>query len=89
MYVTAHRAGSESWSCCNHFTLAGLEDPEDAKISAFGAMGMFLVTLVLSILGIFYDNMFASKGDVEASSEIDAEGYVLNTGDVADYGTKY
>jgi len=71
------------------FYIGGLEDPEDAKISAFGAMGMFLVTLVLSLLGIFYDNTFANKGEAEASSENESEGYVLNTGDAADYGTKY
>ena len=71
------------------FYIAGLEDPEDAKISAFGAMGMFLVTLVLSVLGLVYSSVVGPKSDVEVSSEMEAEGYVLNTGDAADYGTKY
>lgn len=71
------------------FYIGGLEDPEDAKISAFGAMGMFLVTLVLSLVGIFYDNNFGKSSETVATTEIEAEGYVLNTGDAADYGTKY
>jgi hypothetical protein len=77
------------------FYIAGLEDPEEAKISAFGAMGVFLVTLVLSLLGIVYSSVVgSSKSDgAEAaaafSSEMEAEGYVLNTGDAIDYGTKY
>lgn len=71
------------------FYIGGLEDPEDAKISAFGAMGMFLATLVLSLIGIFYDNTCGSKKEAAATAEIESEGYVLNTGDAADYGTKY
>ena len=70
------------------FYIGGLEDPEDAKISAFGAMGIFLVTLVLSIVGIFYDNTFGKKDDADASDAV-AEGYTLNTGDVPEYGSQY
>ena len=43
------------------FYIAGLEDPEEAKISAFGAMGVFLVTLVLSLLGIVYSSVVGSS----------------------------
>jgi hypothetical protein len=76
------------------FYIAGLEDPEEAKISAFGAMGVFLVTLVLSLLGIVYSSVVGSSksngADAAAfSSEMEAEGYVLNTVDAIDYGTKY
>jgi hypothetical protein len=74
------------------FYIAGLEDPEEAKISAFGAMGVFLVTLVLSLLGIVYSSVVGSSksdGAEAAASEMEAEGYVLNTGDAIDYGTKY
>jgi hypothetical protein len=75
------------------FYIAGLEDPEEAKISAFGAMGVFLVTLVLSLLGIVYSSVVGgsskSDGEASSSSDMEAEGYVLNTGDAVDYGTKY
>lgn len=74
------------------FYIGGLEDPEDAKISAFGAMGMSLVTLVLSLIGIFYDNTIGKKSEQVASATENnesAEGYVLNAADGPDYGTKY
>lgn len=73
------------------FYIGGLEDPEDAKISAFGAMGLFLVTLVLSVLGIFYDNHFGKSSETEAAytDNVSAECYVLNTGVVTEYGTQY
>lgn len=73
------------------FYIGGLEDPEDAKISAFGAMGMFLVTLVLSLIGIFYDNTIGKKSQEVASAteNNESEGYVLNAADGPDYGTKY
>jgi hypothetical protein len=67
------------------FFIAGLDDPQLAKESAFGAMTMFAVTFVLSILGIFYDNNFKKTGMEETEHE--AEGYVLNTGEAMGYGT--
>ena len=38
------------------FFIAGIEDAEEAKVSAFGASGMFAFTFVASILGIWYDS---------------------------------
>lgn len=67
------------------FFISGIDDPELAKESAFGAMTMFIVTFVLSIVGIFYDNNF-KKSHTEESENM-AEGYVLNTGDAMVYGT--
>ena len=66
------------------FFVGGLDDPEAAKNSAFGAMGMFLVTFFASIFGIYYDS--DRKAD---SIEETPEGYgqQLNVpGSATDYG---
>jgi hypothetical protein len=63
------------------FFIGGIEDSEKARDSAFGAMGMFLVTFVLSIVGIWYDGQY--KVDPTA-----AEGdYQLSQDNVPTYGT--
>lgn len=67
------------------FFIAGLENPDEAKASAFGACMMFLGTFGLSVIGIFWD----SKSDKEAVQADDTpEGYVLTTGDVPEYGSR-
>jgi hypothetical protein len=66
------------------FYIAGIEDVDQAKASAYGACGMFLVTMCLSVAGIFYDNNF--KKEDPSSMEDAAEGYQLQTGDVPTYG---
>ena len=65
------------------FYIAGLEDPEEAKASAFGAMGMFIFTFFASLGGIFYDANFKKE---EIPVEDAAEGYQLSS-DVPSYGT--
>ena len=66
------------------FFIAGIEDAEEAKKNAFGAMGMFAVTFMLSLAGLLYDSMHKK---VDVGSDEAAEGYQLSTGDVPTYGT--
>ena len=67
------------------FFIAGLEDPDKAKDSAFGAMIMFCLTLAYSIYSIFTTNPDNEKEELGEGSGM--EGYQLNTG-VADYGAR-
>ena len=53
------------------FFIAGIEDPEEAKNSAFGAMGMFMATFVLSLYGILRSR--SAKEDID-----NADGYQLS-----------
>mmetsp|Transcript_50 Transcript_50/g.101 ORF Transcript_50/g.101 Transcript_50/m.101 type:complete len:103 (+) Transcript_50:67-375(+) len=64
------------------FFISGLDDPELAQRSAFGAMALFIVTFFASIFGIYYDS--GRKSD---SIEETPEGYQLNTGVPTEYGT--
>lgn len=67
------------------FFIGGLDNPDEAKASAFGACMMFLVTFGLSVIGIFC----GPKSDKGAEQTDEApEGYVLNTGDVTEYGSR-
>lgn len=66
------------------FFIAGLEDVDVAKDNAFGAMGMFLVTFVLSLVGIWYDNNHKQE---PISADEAAEGYRLASGEATTYGT--
>ena len=66
------------------FYIAGLEDPEKAKGSAFGAMFMFILTFGASIYGIHHD---AASKQEEIQPE-GGEGYQLNTG-ATEYGSRY
>lgn len=66
------------------FFIAGLEDYEVAKSSAFGAFFAFVAVFLLSIVGIFYDSNY--KKEPIADDEA-AEGYQLSRGDMPTYGT--
>ena len=66
------------------FFIAGIEDAEEARKSAFGAMAMFLVVLVFSLLGIWYDGV--NKVEPLEDEEDEAE-YQLSQDDVPTYGT--
>lgn len=66
------------------FFIAGIEDAEEAKNSAFGAMGMFAFTFFASLAGIWYDSKYKQ---VPLDTDEAAEGYQLSTGDVPTYGT--
>ena len=63
------------------FFIGGLENVEEARSNAFGAMGMFLVTFVASMIGIWYDSQFKSEVVVDSA---EAE-YQLST-DQPTYG---
>mmetsp|Transcript_12862 Transcript_12862/g.24432 ORF Transcript_12862/g.24432 Transcript_12862/m.24432 type:complete len:102 (-) Transcript_12862:133-438(-) len=67
------------------FFIAGVEDAEEARNNAFGAMGMFLACFVLSIIGIWYDSQY--KVDPSAS-EPEGE-YQLSNDSVPTYGTAH
>ncbi|CAB9509285.1 expressed unknown protein [Seminavis robusta] len=67
------------------FFIGGLEDPDEAKSSAFGAMGAFIFTFVVSLLGMWYDTNH--KIDDTASVDGPEAEYHLATGDVPTYGT--
>ena len=70
------------------FYIAGLDDPDEAKASAFGAMAMFIATFFLSMGGIYYDSIKkANPDDIDTSDTAVAEGYQLNTDYVPGYGT--
>lgn len=65
------------------FFIAGIEDAEEARANAFGAMGMFLVTFIASLAGIWHDSK--SKNSVMAGGEAE---YYLSQGDMpTTYGT--
>ena len=63
------------------FFVPGIEDPDQAKANAFGALGMFIFTFGLSAFGIWYD----AQNKVE-TTEIETE-YQLSPGDMPTYGT--
>mmetsp|Transcript_17720 Transcript_17720/g.27566 ORF Transcript_17720/g.27566 Transcript_17720/m.27566 type:complete len:120 (-) Transcript_17720:204-563(-) len=65
------------------FLLSGIDNDDDAKSSAFGAMGMFILTFGLSIYGIYHDAQ-------QKREEIDnPENYQLNSGNVPAYGSRF
>jgi hypothetical protein len=65
------------------FFISGIENDEEARASAFGAMGMFLVTFLASLGGMWYD----TKYKAEPIEEGDEAGYQLSHGEVSTYGT--
>lgn len=65
------------------FYIAGIEDADEAKASAFGACGMFAFTFVASMLGIWYDSQ--NKAD-SIESENGETAYQLAQGDFPNYG---
>ena len=68
------------------FFIHGLENPDEAKTNAFGAMAMFIITFVASLLGLWYDTQNKDKVEVSSSAAPEAE-YHLATGDMPTYGT--
>ena len=67
------------------FYIAGIEDADEAKTSAFGACGLFAFTFVASILGIWYDSQ--NKADAMMMEAANGEGdYQLAQGDFPNYG---
>jgi hypothetical protein len=74
------------------FFIAGLDDPDLAKESAFGAMSMFFVTFLLSMAGICYDNTVKKSSTMDndemmTTTTAAEQGYVLTTGNPPEYGT--
>lgn len=65
------------------FLIAGIEDTEEARDNAFGAMGMFLACFLLSVVGIWYDSQYKVDPTV-AEPESD---YQLSGDGVPTYGT--
>lgn len=59
------------------FFIAGIDDAEEAKASAFGACGMFAFTFCASVLGIWYDSQNKEVEGVEHDNVGDAAGYQL------------
>ncbi len=62
------------------FYLTGIEDADEAKKNAIGAMGLFMVTLAYSI----YKIQFPSEKEIPEPEG--PEGYQLNTG-ATEYGS--
>ena len=61
--------------------ITGIEDVSEAKSNAFGAMGMFIGTFALSILGI-------TRTSTNEKEEMDgAEGYQLSGVGQSEYGS--
>ena len=65
------------------FFIGGIEDVEEARNSAFGAMGMFLVCFLLSVVGIWYDSQYK----VDPSAAEPESDYQLSNDGVPTYGT--
>ena len=67
------------------FLVAGIEDVDTAKSSAFGAAGMFLFTFLASMAAMWYDsNNKKEPVNGDASSEVE---YHLSHDTPATYGT--
>mmetsp|Transcript_34300 Transcript_34300/g.72162 ORF Transcript_34300/g.72162 Transcript_34300/m.72162 type:complete len:102 (-) Transcript_34300:327-632(-) len=61
--------------------ITGIEDVGEAKSNAFGAMGMFIATFVLSVVGILRTNP-NEKEDIDPS-----DGYQLSSVGQSEYGS--
>mmetsp|Transcript_2487 Transcript_2487/g.3553 ORF Transcript_2487/g.3553 Transcript_2487/m.3553 type:complete len:105 (+) Transcript_2487:107-421(+) len=66
------------------FFIAGIEDADQAKNNAFGAMGMFLFTFFASLGGMYYDSNF-KKEQPPQEKKGPHMGYQLS-GNTAQYG---
>lgn len=63
------------------FYLTGIEDSEEAKKNALGAMGLFMVTLAYNMYKIYFPD------EEKAEEAVDGpEGYRLNAG-ATEYGS--
>ena len=49
------------------FFILGIEDVREARSNAFGAMGMFVATFLLSVFGIFHSSRSAKEADDHAN----------------------
>jgi len=67
------------------FLIAGIEDYDTAKSSAFGAAGMFVFTFLASMGAMWYDSMY-KKEPVNGEVSDEAE-YHLSQDTPASYGT--
>lgn len=67
------------------FFIGGLENDEEARSNAFGAMGMFLFTFVASLVGMWYDSQY--KAEPVTDEEEDEGEYHLSQGEMPSYGT--
>jgi hypothetical protein len=63
------------------FYITGIDDADEAKKNALGAMGLFMVTLAYSLYKVYFPGQ--KEDTVESMGQ---EGYQLNTGAAA-YGT--
>lgn len=68
------------------FYISGIEDPDQAKTNAYGAMGMFLFTFIASLVGIWYDSHFGKGADLVADGGEEGE-YRLASDKMATYGS--
>jgi len=68
------------------FLIAGIEDYDTAKSSAFGASGMFVVTFLASMGASWYDSMY-KKEPVTGDATTDEAEYHLSQDTPATYGT--
>ena len=62
------------------FYITGIEDADEAKKNAIGAMGLFLLTLAYSMYKIYFPD------EKETPEPEGPEGYQLNTG-ATEYGS--
>lgn len=67
------------------FFISGIDDPQKAQTSAFGATGMFLFTFLASMGGIWYDSMY--KVEPPANPNEPEADYHLSQDTPATYGT--
>mmetsp|Transcript_18491 Transcript_18491/g.25443 ORF Transcript_18491/g.25443 Transcript_18491/m.25443 type:complete len:101 (-) Transcript_18491:90-392(-) len=65
------------------FFIAGIEDEDTAIKSAWGAMATFIVTFIISLIGIQRD----SQNKIQEPDT--PEGYSLNPGGATEYGSRY
>lgn len=66
------------------FFIAGIEDAEEAKNSAFGACGMFVFTFVASVLGVWYDSQ--NKADLVENGNEGSEYRLAGSAGFPNYG---
>jgi hypothetical protein len=66
------------------FFIAGLDNVDEARTSAFGAMGMFLFTFAASVVGIWYDSQ--QKPEL-LEDENGVSDYHLSADHIPNYGT--
>jgi hypothetical protein len=64
------------------FFIKGIEDPAEATASAWGATGLFLLTFLASMGGLYYD----ANNKPEVVDEAEAD-YHLQSENATNYGT--